>query len=414
MRPHTHRSTAGFLLLVLALTAILAACASTAPLPPIPEGAASVQSIADANNAFAFDLYSKVAEKPGNIFFSPWSLSTALAMTYEGARTQTQAEMAQVLHLQQDVSVKEAYDALHTLVGQGGRDYQLSTANAYWADKQYRFLQDYSHLLTTYYHAQASNVDFANDLEGSRKKINAWVEDKTRDKITELIREGDLPGATVLVLTNAVYFKGDWAQQFDKKKTQQRDFTTPTGTVKVDMMESSGKGAKYNYAENDIMQMVELPYKGDDLSMLVILPKEGTTLAQVESALPENLALWRSSLRDQQLTLFLPKFELDERLDNLPIQLQQLGMRAAFNLDADFSGMDGSKMLQIGNVLHKAYVKVDEQGTEAAAATAVVVVLKTAIIQQTVFEADHPFLFLIQERSTGAILFIGRLENPAA
>jgi serpin B len=261
-----------------------------------------------------------------------------------------------------------------------------------------------------FYGVRITPIDYS-DEEKARHTINAWVEDKTGSKIKDLIGQGVLEAATRLVLVNAIYFKGDWASPFDPGLTSPASFfVTPGKSVDVPMMSMK---YTFRYAEGEGLQILELPYGGNDLSMLALLPKEVDGLARLEASLSlENLDGWTKDLAEAEVQVSLPRFELSFpfRLDDT---LKALGMPDAFSDKADFSGMDGSKDLFVGAVLHKAFVAVNEQGTEAAAATAVVMMMKAVAFPAIVFRADHPFVFLIRDNSTGSILFIGRVVNPA-
>ncbi|MCX6695293.1 MAG: serpin family protein [Candidatus Altiarchaeota archaeon] len=367
-------------------------------------------SVVEANNRFALELYKKLGG--GNVFFSPFSVSAALAMTFEGARGGTADEMMAVLHLPaDDAARRESFKSLFLGINSVKSGYQLYTANALWPQKDYLFRGEYVQVVREYYGGEVSALDYVGDAEGSRKTINSWVEDKTNDKIRDLIPAGALNQMTRLVLTNAIYFKGTWLKQFNADETSVQDFTVSPGkTVKAEMMRRTGKDAVFNYAETDELQALELLYDGNETSMLILLPKG--SISDMEDALTlEKIQAVRSMLHSGQVNVYIPKFRLETQY-SLPQKLSALGMRSAFDPGAaDFSGMDGSRNLYVSDVIHKAYVDVNEEGTEAAAATAVIVAL-TSVRPQTVFNADHPFVFVIQDRKSGNILFMGRLENP--
>jgi serpin B len=373
-------------------------------------------SAVSGNNQFALDLYAKYKIKDGNIFFSPYSLSSALAMTYEGARGKTADEIQSVFHFPKDDAVRrESSQKIDSQINKSGKKYQLQTANALWAEKNYQFKPDYLALVDKYYGGKTTNLDFINNTENSRITINRWVEEKTKDKIKDLIPKGSIDRVTRLVLTNAIYFKGLWLEQFSKNNTQEKDFRIePNNSVKVPMMSFAGEKAKFNYGETEKVQVLELPYEGNELSMLVLLPKNNDLRAAEESLTSEKLSALRKSLRNQRVDIFVPKFKFEMKYF-MAQDLQQMGMPLAFAQGkADFSGMTGNRDLYIGDVIHQAFVEVNEEGTEAAAATGVV--MKAMAIMQPekpiVFNADHPFIFFIQERATGNILFLGRVKNP--
>lgn len=379
-----------------------------------PEG---VKLIVDANNRFAFELYAQFSEqsKERNIFYSPYSILVALTMTYEGARGQTAEEMQSVLHIPEHADARRPnFASIYNDINKEGKAYKLSTANALWAQKDYKFLEEYTNSIEKYFGGRVTNLDFEGASEKSRQTINKWIEDKTNKKIKDLIPPGLLSAYTRLVLTNAIYFKGTWVRQFDKKETQDDDFTMSSGnTMKVPMMRLTGNDAKFNYAENDELQILEMFYDGEDLSMLIILPK-GNDLAGIEESLSlETLSAWQDMLHEQRVDVFIPKFTFETKY-LMKKTLTEMGMLTAFGSTADFSGMDGTKELFIQDVIHQAFVEVNEQGTEAAAATAVIMECTSAIRSIPVFRADHPFIFIIQETGTGNILFLGRVCDPRA
>ena len=380
----------------------------TAEEEPTAEAFAPSESV----NKLAFDLYQKLAgQNDGNLFFSPYSISSALAMTYGGARGDTAEQMNNVLHFVGPDATHPAFSYLRTTLAgienKGG--VQLSVANALWPQQDYSFRDEFLELTKKQYGSEIRPVDFAN-TEAVRQAINTWVEDQTNDKIRNLIGEGVLNSLTRLVLVDAIYFKGDWASQFDAEATRDAPFhLTEEKSVQVPMMSQK---ADLGFAETDDFEAVELAYEGGDLSMLVLLPSKGSTLGSLEQKLSPDTLLGLS-FRKQELVVNLPKFKLESSFD-LGDTLQQMGMKDAFAGAADFSGMDGTRELFISAVLHKAFVEVNEEGTEAAAATAVVMQLRSMPAPPRQFTADRPFLFCIRENSTGTILFIGRVMNPEA
>jgi len=383
--------------------------------PPVkPEPVKPEKAVVGGNNAFALDLYGKLREREGNLFFSPFSISTALAMTYAGARGETEAQMAKVLHFppgreKLHPACKTLIDDLNARQEKGG--YELSVANALWGQKGYGFGKVFLHVTRTYYGAGLNEVDFVKAAEAARQRINKWTEEKTRGKIKDLIPPGVLTELTRLVLTNAIYFKGDWAAQFDEKATRDAPFTLLDGEkVDVPMMHQR---EDFGYMERETFQALALPYVGKELSMVVFLPKEVGGLAELEKSLTaKNLAKWLPALRKRKVRVWLPKFKMTSQF-RLDKTLMAMGMADAFTRAADFSGMNGKKDLFISAVIHKAFVDVNEEGTEAAAATAVVVgITSVAPRRHVVFRADHPFLFLIRDNKSGSILFMGRVVNP--
>ncbi|MFH1391972.1 MAG: serpin family protein [Candidatus Diapherotrites archaeon] len=410
------------LIIVLAVLAVFLSGCTDNPAPNsvpntddsevTPEG---IQNVVNSNNQFALELYSEFKEENDNLFFSPYSISTALAMTYEGARGETAEEMQSVLHFpQDDVARRSSFAKLYNQLNKSDKKYELSAANALWAQENYSFLDSYFDMILNYYGANVTNLDFSTKTEESRVTINNWVEGQTNDKIKDLIPEGAITRDTRLVLTNAIYFKGTWLEQFDEKNTSEQNFRVSAGqTVKVPMMSLTSKETKFNYAETDELQIIELPYDGEELSMFVLLPK-GDDLESLEESLgAEKLSEWRNLLRKQEVKLYLPKFKLETKYF-MNETLEEMGMPTAFSNMADFSGMTGSKDLFISYVIHQAFVEVNEEGTEAAAATAVIMEKLSASIEQPIiFRADHPFIFIIQENETGSILFLGRVSDPS-
>jgi len=370
-----------------------------------------ILGVVTANNRLAFDLYRRLREEEGNIFFSPWSISSAMAIALEGARGETRSEMRAVLHLPGEER-RLAFARLYNEINKKDKRYELATANAVWAQKDFQILDAYFDVIEKYYGGNVENLDFIGDTEGSRKTINGWVEGKTKEKIKDLIPQGAIDGQTRLVITNAVYFKGQWVKQFDLKNTQESEFrVTPDKAVKVQMMNL--RDAKFKYAEDETVQILELPYAGEELSMLILLPKEDSP-DNVESILAaERLDEWRASIKEEEVDVYLPRFKLETKY-GLVENFKELGMRQAFDPgQADFSAMTGRRDLFISRIIHQAFVEVNEEGTEAAAATGVVMTL-TAMPTKKIFMADHPFIFIIIDRTTGAILFVGRVANPAA
>lgn len=398
---------------LLILSMLLLGCAPEIEIPQTDDTGATSEGVAElvkANNQFGLDIYSKVSHEPGNVFISPWSLSSALSMTYEGARGQTADEMKEVMHLPDAETRQSSFAKLFNDINKKDKEYQLYTANALWAQKEYPFLPEYLDIAERYYGGKATTVDFAGSTEQARVTINKWVEEYTNNKIKDLFEPGVLKPATRLVLTNAIYFKGTWLKQFDKRATQDAEFRISADkTVTVPMM--SMHDEDFNYFEDDKLQILEMPYEGKDLSMVVLLPKDND-LKALESALSaDKLSEWNQNLRETALDVYIPKFTFETKY-SLSDALSAMGMPLAFSEDADFSGMDGSQMLYISSVVHQAFVEVNEEGTEAAAATGVGMTLEAMPMIKT-FRADNPFIFLIQERSSGNILFLGRVVDPS-
>ena len=398
---------------LLILSMLLLGCAPEIEIPTTDDTGATAEGVNElvkANNQFGLDIYSAVSQKPGNVFISPWSLASALSMTYEGARGNTADEMKNVMHLPDDEVRRSSFAKLFNEINKKDKKYQLFTANALWAQQDYQFLPEYMNLVEKYYAGKATNVDFVGNTEQARKTINTWVEDYTNNKIKNLFEKGVLNYMTRLVLTNAIYFKGTWLKQFEKSDTFDADFRiNPEKTIQVPMM--SMHEEEFNYFEDGKIQILEMPYDGEELSMLVLLPKDDD-LTELENTInADKLSEWNQNLRQETLDVYMPKFTFETKY-SLAGTLANMGMPTAFSEDADFSGMDGTQDLFISAVVHQAFVEVNEEGTEAAAATGVGMTL-TAMPRITTFRADHPFIFLIQERNSGNILFLGRVIDPS-
>ncbi len=375
---------------------------------------ASVDDVVKGNTAFALRMYKEISAKEGNLFFSPYSISSALGMTYAGARNNTEKEIKAALSFPYapDVlcrSFGELQEGLNSVQKSG--DIKLSIANAIWYEKSYKFLQTFINLVQNDYRSQIVTADFAGNAEAERKDINTWVEKQTNDKIKNLIPNGVLNPLTRMVLVNAIYFKGDWESQFKEINTRELDFNvTAQKKVKSKLMYQE---KDFRVAEDENTQVLEMPYKGKRLSMVVLLPKQKNGISELEKTLTaEKLNSLISKLRSMKVQVTFPKFKVETGYD-LVSPLVKLGMKDAFSTRADFSGMDGTRDLYISAIMHKAFVEVDEKGTEAAAATAVMMaVTSLAPSPPYQFNADHPFLFFIRDNITGSILFMGRVVNP--
>ena len=371
----------------------------------------NVKSVASSINKFAIDLYDKMSRTDGNVFLSPYSVGVALAMTYAGARGDTEKEMAEVLHFELDKW------QIHTTFGKligflQTDDEQIKVANALWVQQNYKLLDSFIDTIESNYGKSLFEVDFA-ESEVTRKQINNWVKEKTRDKIEEILQLGMITPITRLVLTNAIHFKSDWSSKFKEKDTNDTPFKLLNGQeVLVPMMYQK---AQFGYLETDQFQALELPYEGSDYSLVVFLPRKDNDLPTFEKMLrEEKVEQWLSRIKYQRVKVYLPKFTLKAAFD-LAKTLQELGMITAFSSGkADFFRITENPELCISAVLHKTFLNVDEKGTEAAAATAVVMLLKEEPMEtdEPIFRADHPFMFLIRHSKTGTILFIGRLVNP--
>jgi serpin B len=369
---------------------------------------------ADGENRFAFDLYSRVMAGKENLFFSPFSIHIALAMTAAGARGATAQEMAKVLRLPPSPGARrDAGDLLHELNAppKDARKeaYKLVLANALWGQEGIQFRKEFLELVEKKYQASLEPLDFAKAADQAAKAINEWVEKQTQGKIKDLVNPGIVRGA-VLVLTNAIYFKSAWQSPFEKSATKDMPFHTAAAAAPVPMMHDLGV---FGYLKGDGFQALDLTYRGGELSMTIFLPDERNGLAALEKKLSaENVAKWLAAIKPEDVDARVPRFKTTAQL-SLAETLQAMGMRLAFSSAADFSGIAGGP-LQVSDVVHKAYVDVNEDGTEAAAATAVVMPTSARPEPATpkVFLADHPFVYLIRHRSSGAILFLGRLMDP--
>jgi serpin B len=405
-----------FLILFVIVIPVSAWTASAAPDPAQTETGALVAG----NNAFAFDLYH--ALPPDNLIFSPYSVSLALAMVYSGANGNTAQQMADTLHFtlpKDDLpAVFQALDSSLPREGEPAEDtqedeqsFRLSIANALWGQEGYPFIADYLALLAEYYGAGMQSVDFATAPDEARQTINAWVSDQTQGRIQDLLQPGTVTGTTRLILANAIYFKAAWSDPFDEDFTEDGPFTLLDGSqVTVPMMH---KTSSYLYARGDGFQAVGLPYAGQRMVMLILLPDEGqfeTFEAGLDAAQFQAIqeqAAW------MEVHLSLPRFEVDADF-SLADTLAALGMPDAFEMGvADFSGMTEQEDLAISDVIHKAFIKVDEAGTEAAAATAVAMVGAAAPMEMPEVQVDRPFIYAIYDQDSGTILFLGRVLNPA-
>ncbi len=410
----------------------LVGCASPSPAADSPAQSSSkpresapviaddaVNALTEGNSAFAFELYQQIPEDNNNVFFSPYSISAALAMTYAGARDETERQMASTLHytLPQD-ELHPAFNWLdQTLADRGesaqGQDdggFRLRIVNAIWGQKEYEFLTEFLDTLSINYGAGLRTLDFAADVEVARQTINDWVSEQTEERIVDLIPEGVLDASTRLVLTNAIYFNAAWTHPFPEHQTAAAPFHLLDGNdVEVPMMRIS---ESFLYAADEDYQVISLPYDGDELEMIVVLPQESQFEhlgARLDAHFVERML---QRMTREQVNLGMPRFEFEADL-SLANTLSDMGMPDAFSGNADFSGMTGDRALFISDVLHKAFVLVDESGTEAAAATAVVMKeLSIAPSEPIEMTLDHPFVFFIRDIETGSILFLGRVVDP--
>ena len=418
----------GFILL-----ALLAACATPAGSgaqasiaqsskprethPNVPSG--DLQQLATDNRAFAFDLFQQLRGQKGNLFFSPHSISVALAMAYAGAHGSTEQQMRQSLQFNLPAAnLHPAFNALQLELAKREKDQQddsqthfkLSVVNALWGQTGYKFLPNFLDVLALNYAAGMRLLDYKTDPEAARKVINAWVANQTADKIQDLIPQQAINQASILVLTNAIYFNAPWQNQFQESQTRPGPFTLLDGAqINVPLMHLT---QSYSYAHKNDLSVVELPYAGGQVAMVLLVPDAGK-FNEVEQGLTD--AQWnalRLEIKPVQVNLALPKFTFTAEF-TLNDPLIRMGITDAFDgAKADFSGMDGGHSFFISSVLHKAFIKLDEQGTEAAAATAVAISTSALQADPVELKVDRPFFFLIQDKPTGTILFMGRVINP--
>jgi serpin B len=413
--------------LVIMLSMILTACAPSASLSmaqssksreinPIVAGE-EVNNLVDGNNAFALEIYNSLRSENGNLILSPYSICLALAMTYAGARGETESQMAQTLHFPPQDKLHPAFDTLDlalekapTSADKNQEPMKLNIANAIWSEQTVPFQQDFLDVIALNYGAGIHLADFVHQAEPARAEINHWVSDKTEDKINDLLPKDSVGPDTRMVLVNAIYFKADWLAQFKANSTGDAPFYLIDGAqVTAKMMH---QGMYIPYIQGNGYQAVELAYAGGTAAMDIVVPDAGT-FETFESAFnKEKLDEILNGMQPIPVSLGLPKFEFTKDF-SLSDALKSLGMRDAFDSDlADFSGMTGKKDLFIGNVIHKAFVAVDEKGTEAAAATAVIMEATSAMMNEANLQIDRPFIFIIRDTVNGQILFIGRVTNP--
>lgn len=397
----------------LALTAIVLLMWRVPPVGAVP----AETGLAERNTAFALELHRRLRAEAGNVFFSPIGLSEALAMAWSGARGDTAAQMAKVLHLPAPAdAVHREFREIHRrieAVQKEGKS-ELALANSLWPQADERLLPEYLSLVKEFYGAAPTPVDYLRSPDAARSRINGWIEKKTRERIKDLLPPGSVGSDTRLVLANAVYFKGRWSTRFDKALTQAAAFhTAPGKTVSTPLMRGSPNAG---YLEANDAQILRLPYQSDGISLVVLLPKNVDGLRELEdrltaAELTKRLSSLSASRR--QVDVWLPRFRVNYGF-RLRTLLASLGMTDAFDAGrANFQGMSGAKPgLFISEGFHKSFVDVNEEGTEAAAATGLVMIPASAAPPRPVFRADHPFLFLIRDDVTGTLLFLGSVTDP--
>ncbi len=373
--------------------------------------AADAPPVVEANTRFALDLYGRLRSTPGNLFFSPFSISTALAMTYAGAGGQTAEEMGTVLHTKGIANLHPVYGALVASLDRGTDlgGYELRVANSLWGQKGAPIREPFLETVREHYGAGFDEVDFAGNSAAARAAINRWVAERTRDRIQDLFPSGTITDLTRLVLANAIYFKGQWATRFEPDRTADGPFHVAADrAVHVPMMHAE---MTLRMTRDHEISVLEMPYRGGDLAMILLLPAAVDGLPALEASLtPERLTGWLDAAREGKIDVIIPRFKMTTEFE-LKRTLSDLGMPSAFDCDrADLSAMTTEKGWCLGTVRHKAFVEVNEEGTEAAAATGVGIALTSL---PPSFVADHPFLFLIRDRVTGSILFMGRVADPS-
>jgi len=389
-----------------------------------PDASADEQALlVEGNSAFAFALYQALKGEEGNLFYSPYSISLALAMTYAGARGETAQQMADTLQfLLGQERLHPAFNWLDAELakrgegaqGKDGEGFRLNVVNAIWGQRDYEFLSEFLDVLAENYGAGLRILDFINEAEECRVTINDWVSNQTEGRIEDLIPQGAISELTRLVLTNAIYFNAAWKYPFDEGVTSDGQFyLLDGGQVTVPMMMQT---ESFGYTKGEGYQAVELLYDGDELSMVILLPEDGNLEAFEETLNAEQVDTITSGLQNTRVLLTMPRFEFESQF-SLNDTLSNMGMPIAFSpYEADFSGMNGglgTERLFISDVVHKAFVAVDEAGTEAAAATAVIMSLAAVPEPPVEVTIDRPFVFLIRDIETGAILFVGRVLNPS-
>jgi len=378
-----------------------------------PVQAQNTQTLVRGNNGFSLELYKKLDSKEKNIFFSPISITTAFAMVYLGAKNETAKEISKTLNYNMPAdSTSMAFNELTKQMNQSAETSKitLEIANMLWGQKGSKLLKSYLTNCKKYFGASLRELDFLGNSSGSADIINKWVSDKTNNKIKNLVNPALLKGAS-LVLTNAVYFYGNWDIKFKKDNTRKEKFyISEKNTFDTDMMHQT---EKFNYGKFNNYAVLELPYKNKSMSMFILLPDKINGLNEMEKNLSnDDLENSLNNLEKTKVNITLPKFKI-EYSTGLSDILSKMGMTSAFGPKADFSGMTGSKGLFISSVIHKAFIDVNEEGTEAAAATAIIMTKSMPMPEKTKdFKADHPFMFMIRDNSSGCILFMGNLLKP--
>lgn len=372
--------------------------------------------IASANNAFAFDMYSQMTQQVTgdyeNILFSPYSISAAMAICYEGAENTTKEQISNVFYFPTNKTVlKVRLERINDRINSGSDDYELQTANALWIQEGYPVKEEYLFNVKKYYDGEVANLDFVRKPDDSRNTINEWVETRTSDKIKDLVPKSMITPDTRIIITNAIYFNGKWAYTFDKQLTEKRAFYPANGEeASVDMMYMYNN---FNYGENSKAKIIELPYKGNDLSMYIVLPKDNNIKEfETEFTVNDYTELKNEMDSTVNVDILIPKFKFETKTE-LSDSFVEMGVVDAFR-QANFSGISNNP-LKVSEVIHQTFIDVKEEGTEAAAATGVGMTVGMDFSwdsKQREFKADHPFMFFIEDRRTKCILFMGKVEYP--
>jgi len=399
-----------------AMVCLLAALSGTSRAEKSKDGT-NVELRAEAarsSNGFAMRLYREVSTRSGNLFFSPASIAAALAMTYAGAAGSTAKEMREVLGFTlDDEKVHAGFGELLKAMVKSKKGLTLSVANALWGQKGLAFLKPFLGVTKSRYGGGFRTLDFMTKADKAIKTINLWAKSKTKKKIKQVVTAQDVTADTRLVLTNAIYFKGAWKEKFDKDDTKTEPFFVSAGK-QVDARMMHLHGESFRYLDGSGFSAIELPYKGEGASMFIFLPDKKDGLADMEGEVTlVTLKDWIDKMTSRKMgDVAIPRFRLEDSFE-LSSTLGAMGMPTAFKDDADFSGMTADQPLKISKVIHKSFCDVTEEGTEAAAVTVVTMMVTGAASVPTNFVADHPFLFVIRENTTGLFLFIGRVANPS-
>ncbi len=373
-----------------------------------------IKTAEQGNSMFALELYNQLQTDKENVFFSPFSISSSLAMTYAGSAGETEAEMKEVMSYKNNTESfhGEFKSILNNFKKKGEDNVKISVAQSVWTQKGYNFETPFLATVRANYLSPVKKADFVEtkNREAALKQINDWVAKQTSNKINNLLPKEALTDATKLVLISAIHFSGSWEKPFKKTSTKKLDFKL--SSKKVEKMSFMVGVSNANYFENDLVQVVEIPYKGD-ATMIIFLPKEEDGFSDLQEQFTyENYTTWTSNYTKSRTSLTIPKFKIENDFD-LEKPLKKMGMKTAFGKKADFSKMTGDEELFINKIIHKAYIEIDEDGTEAAAATAVVMDRKsTSNERPKAFRADHPFIFMIKENTTNTILFVGHFVQP--